>query len=113
VAAIGIYGLIAYVVSQRTPEIGIRMVLGADRRAMFQSVFAQGALLALAGLAVGVVVALAMGRVISTLLFGITATDPVTYVVAAATFAAVALTATAIPACRAARVDPITALRFE
>jgi predicted permease len=113
VAAIGIYGLIAYVVSQRTPEIGIRMVLGADRRAMFQRVFAQGALLALAGLAVGVVVALAVGRVISTLLFGITATDPVTYVVAAATFAAVALTATAIPACRAARVDPITALRFE
>jgi predicted permease len=112
-ATIGIYGLVAYVVSQRTSEIGIRMALGAGRRDVFRRVFTQGALLAVAGLTIGVVVALALGRVVATLLFGVTATDPVTYVWALGVFAAVAVTATAIPAYRATQVDPVTALRLE
>jgi putative ABC transport system permease protein len=112
-ATIGIYGLVAYVVSQRTSEIGIRMALGAGRRDVFRRVFTQGALLAVAGLTIGVVVALALGRVVATLLFGVTATDPVTYVWALGVFAAVAVTATAIPAYRATQVDPVIALRIE
>jgi predicted permease len=112
-ATIGIYGLVAYVVSQRTSEIGIRMALGADSRHVFRQVFSQGALLAVAGLTVGLLAAAALGHVVSTLLFGVTATDPVTYVWALALFAAVAVTTTAIPAYRATQVDPVTALRLE
>ena len=74
-ATIGLYGLIAYVVSQRTAEIGIRMALGAERRDVFRGVFTEGARLTLAGLTIGVIFALSMGRVVSTLLFGVTAGD--------------------------------------
>ena len=112
-ATIGLYGLIAYVVSQRTAEIGIRMALGAERRDVFRGVFTEGARLTLAGLTIGVIFALSMGRVVSTLLFGVTAGDPATYLAAAALFAGVALVATAIPAYRATRVDAVTALRLE
>ena len=112
-ATIGLYGLIAYVVSQRTAEIGIRIALGAEGRDVFRGVFTEGARLTLAGLTIGVIFALSMGRVVSTLLFGVTAGDPATYLAAAALFAGVALVATAIPAYRATRVDAVTALRLE
>jgi putative ABC transport system permease protein len=112
-AAIGIYGLIAYVVTQRTHEIGVRLALGASRRDVFRSTFGQGARLTFIGLVLGVVAARGLRGVVVTFLFGVTPGDPVSYVLAAAVFAAVALAAAAIPAHRASRVDPTTALRYE
>ncbi|HEY2941532.1 MAG TPA: ABC transporter permease [Vicinamibacteria bacterium] len=112
-AAVGVYGLIAYVVAQRTHEIGIRLALGASRGDVFRAVFAQGARLAFTGLVLGVVAARGLRGLVSKLLFGVTAGDPVSYVTAAAVFAAVALAVAAIPAHRASRVDPTTALRCE
>jgi putative ABC transport system permease protein len=112
-AAIGVYGLIAYVVTQRTHEIGIRLALGAARRRVFLDLFGQGARLVVSGLVVGVAAAVALRGVVSTLLFGVTPGDPVSYALAAAAFAVVATAAVGIPARRAARVDPIRALRCE
>lgn len=112
-AAVGIYGLIAYVVAQRTHEIGIRVALGASRGDVFRATFGQGARLTVAGLALGVTAALALRGVVATLLFGVTPDDPVSYMFAAAAFALVALAAAAIPAHRASRVEPRTALRYE
>jgi predicted permease len=113
VAAVGVYGLIAYVAAQRTHEFGIRMALGAAPGAVFRSVFGQGTFLTVTGLLVGLALSLALQRVIATLLFGVTATDPATYVTAAAVFAGLALVATVGPAWRASRVDPTTALRYD
>ena len=110
-AAIGVYGLIAYVVAQRTHEIGIRLALGAARRRVFLDLFGQGARLVLAGLAAGIVAAAALREVVSAFLFGVTPGDPVSYAVAAAAFAGVALAAVALPARRASRVEPSSALR--
>jgi putative ABC transport system permease protein len=112
-AAVGVYGLIAYVAAQRTHEFGIRMALGAAPGAVFRSVFGQGTFLTVTGLLVGLALSLALRRVIATLLFGVRATDPATYVTAAAVFAGLALVATLVPAWRASRVDPTTALRYE
>jgi putative ABC transport system permease protein len=112
-AAIGIYGLIAYTVAQRTHEIGIRLALGATRSAVFARVFRQGALLVLIGLVGGIAGAVALRGLTATLLFGVTAGDPVSYAIAGAVLVGVALAAVAIPARRASRVDPITALRYE
>jgi len=112
-AAIGIYGLIAYVVAQRTHEIGIRLALGASRSDIFGAVFGQAARLTFAGLVLGVAAALGLRKVVSTLLFGVPPSDPISYVLAAAVFASVALAVAAIPAQRASRVDPTTALRAE
>lgn len=112
-AAIGVYGLIAYVVTQRTHEIGIRLVLGAARGKVFVDLFGQGARLVIAGLVVGVVAAVGLRGVASTLLFGVTPGDPLTYLMAAAVFSAVAFAAVMIPARRASLVEPITALRYE
>jgi putative ABC transport system permease protein len=112
-AAVGIYGLIAYVAAQRTHEFGIRMALGAAPGAVFRSVIGHGTILTVTGLSIGLVLSLALRRVISTLLFGVTATDPATYVTAAAVFAGLALVATLVPAWRASRLDPTTALRAE
>ena len=112
-AAIGIYGLIAYTVAQRTHEIGIRLALGATRSAVFARVFRQGALLVLIGLVGGIAGAVALRGLTATLLFGVTAGDPVSYAIAGAVLMSVALAAVAIPARRASRVDPITALRYE
>jgi ABC-type antimicrobial peptide transport system permease subunit len=112
-AAVGVYGLIAYVASQRTHEFGIRMALGAAPASVFRSVFAQGALLTLTGLGIGIALSWTLRRIIATLLFGVTAGDPATYGGAAALFLATALAATLIPAWRASRVNPTSALRSD
>jgi putative ABC transport system permease protein len=112
-AGIGIYGLIAYVVTQRTHEIGIRLALGATRGQVFRAMFSQGVRLTFTGLALGVMAAVGLRGVVSTLLFGVTPSDRVSYLLAAVVFGAVALVVAALPARRASRVDPTTALRYE
>ena len=112
-ASVGLYGLIAYSVTQRTQELGIRIALGAQRRDVLRLVLGQGTRLTLLGVAGGVLAALAFSRLLSTLLFGVSATDPLTFAGVAAVLALVALMACFIPARRATRVDPIVALRYE
>jgi len=112
-AVIGVYGLIAYVVTLRTHEIGIRLALGATREKVFFELIGQGAQLVFAGLIVGVAGAVALRKLASTFIFGVTAGDPLTYLIAALTFSAVALAAVIIPARRASRIDPTSALRCE
>jgi len=110
-SAIGIYGVIAYTVVQRTHEMGIRAALGATSGALLTLVLAQGMALAALGLVVGLAGALAMTRLLSTLLFGVSPRDPVTMAAAASVLAAVALLACYLPARRAAALDPLAALR--
>lgn len=112
-ASIGLYGVVAHGVTERTHEIGVRMALGADARHVLGLVVGQGISMALVGTVIGVVAALALSRWMQALLFGITATDPVTIAVVVATLLAVAAAACYIPAWRATRVDPTTALRTE
>jgi len=112
-AAVGIYGVLAYTVTQRTREIGIRMALGAGRRDVLGLVMRQGILLAGGGLVVGVALALGAARLLGSLLFGVSATDGVTYGAVAVVLLAVALLACLVPALRAMRVDPMKALRYE
>ena len=112
-AAIGIYGVIAYSVTQRTREIGIRMALGAQRTQMLGMVLRQSMLLVVIGIAIGFVVALAATRVMSTLLYGVSANDLSIYAVVITLLGAAALLASYIPARRAMRVDPMVALRYE
>jgi len=108
---IGIYGVISYVVAQRTREIGVRMALGATAPAVRGMVVRQGLLLAAAGVVIGLLAAVALSRVMSSLLFGVSAVDPLTYVAVAVTLVGVSGLASWIPARRAAGVDPATALR--
>jgi predicted permease len=112
-AAIGVYGLIAYVVSQRTHEIGLRLALGATRENVFANLLAQGARLVAAGTVVGIVAAFALRDAVTTMVFGVTPADPLTYLLAALGFAVVALAAIVIPALRASQVEPMSALRCE
>jgi putative ABC transport system permease protein len=112
-AALGIYGVVAFSVTRRTQEIGIRMSLGAGRANILRLVLGEGARVAALGVLIGIGASLAITRLISTLLFGISATDPLTFVAVAALLSAVALLASYVPARRATRVDPLIALRYE
>jgi predicted permease len=112
-ASLGIYGVMNYAVAERTREIGIRVALGAETRDVMRLVLGQGLALALAGVALGVAAALALTRLMKTFLFGVSATDPLTFVGVAALLTLVALLACWIPARRAAKVDPMVSLRCE
>jgi predicted permease len=110
---VGIYGVISYTVSQRRREIGIRLALGAQRENVLGMVLGSGARMALIGVAIGLAIALVLTRWMSSLLFGVSAHDPLTFILVALLLFAVALVACWIPARRATRVDPMVALRYE
>jgi putative ABC transport system permease protein len=112
-ALIGVYGVMSYTVGQRTREIGVRIALGADRHTVVWMVVRHGMMLALAGIAAGLAGAVAGTRLMEQLLFGVTATDPTTFIAAAVGVALASVAATCVPALRAARVAPVTALRSE
>jgi putative ABC transport system permease protein len=112
-AAVGIYGVVTYSCSQRVHEFGIRVALGAERRDLLQMVVRQGAKIALIGVCVGVGGALALTRFLSSLLYGVKPTDPLTLVGVSLILTAAALLASYIPARRATKVDPMVALRYE
>jgi ABC-type antimicrobial peptide transport system permease subunit len=110
---VGIYGVIAYIATQRTREIGIRVALGAQTRDVRRLFLSHGLLLTAAGITMGIGASLAVTRVLSSLLFGVSPMDPLTYGGVSAGLAAVALLATWLPARRASRIDPIAALRAD
>jgi ABC-type antimicrobial peptide transport system permease subunit len=112
-AAVGLYGVIAYSVSQRTREIGIRLAVGAQRGDVLRLIVGEGLKTTAVGVVLGLIAALFATRVLDSLLYGVTATDPVIFVTNAAILVAVALLASAVPARRASRVDPMVALRTE
>jgi len=112
-AAIGVYGLMAYSVEQRTQEIGIRLALGAETARVRRMIVFQGMRLAIVGVVVGLASAFGLTRFIASFLFGVQAWDPVVFTAVPAALAAVALFAVWVPARRASRVDPIQALRYE
>ncbi len=112
-ACVGIYGVISYLVGQRTHEIGIRMALGAQRRDILHLVLAEGAKMAMVGAAIGIAASLSLTRLMAKLLFGVSAHDPLTYASVAALLMLVAIAACYLPAQRAMRIDPMTSLRRE
>src|SRR5439155_3172542 len=113
IASIGIYGVLAYSVSQRTGEIGLRMALGATPSAVLGLIVSEGMKIALLGIGIGLIGGLALGRTVSSLVFGVPVRDPATFTGVAVMLASVALWACVIPALRAAAGDPIAALRYE
>ncbi|MGH9662058.1 MAG: FtsX-like permease family protein, partial [Bryobacteraceae bacterium] len=112
-AAIGIYGVMSYLVAQRTPEIGLRMALGAGRADVVRMILRRGVLLSVAGAASGLAAAFAATRLLEGLLYGVRPGDPLTLIAAALLLAAVSLAACLLPARRASKVDPLVALRYE
>jgi ABC-type antimicrobial peptide transport system permease subunit len=112
-ASIGLYGLMAYSVEQRTVEFGIRLALGADFGGLRNMVLLQAMKLAIAGIAIGLVAARFLTKFMATLLFGVTPNDPLVFATVAGSLAVVALLAAYIPARRALRIDPIAALRYQ
>jgi len=112
-AAVGIYGVMSYSVAQQTREIGIRMALGAQRSDVLKMTITQGLKLVGLGLAIGLAAAFILTRVMATLLFGISATDPFTFITISFVLLVVAMLASYIPSVRAMRVDPMVALRYQ
>ena len=112
-AALGLYGVMAYAVSQRTREMGIRVAVGATQGNVLKLILGQGLTLAVIGVVGGLIIALAVTRLSAHLLYGVSATDPVTFTGIALLLLGVALMASYFPAWRATKIDPITALRME
>jgi len=112
-ASIGIYGVMAYLVTQGTREIGIRMALGATQQKILAMVVTRGMALASAGVAIGLLAAFLLSHILASQLYGVTATDPITFAAIPAILLLVSLAATVIPALRASRTDPMLSLRAE
>ena len=112
-AAVGVYGVISYAVSQRTQEIGVRVALGAQKTDVLKLIVGHGALLGGLGIAIGLVGALSVTRLLRTMLFGVSPFDPASFVGVSLLLTTIALVASYVPARRAARVDPVEALRYE
>jgi ABC-type antimicrobial peptide transport system permease subunit len=112
-ASIGIYGVLSYLVGQRTQEIGVRMALGAQRADVLRLIMSDGARMALLGMGIGIVAALGLTHLMTSMLFGVRPTDPLTFAAVTLVLGLIALLACYVPAHRAMRVDPTVALRYE